>query len=105
MVSSRDLAITLGDQLAPSFISLTQELLPLIQGAKHWVATHPQFVSGAFKLISALLAIKIATVGLKLGLNLLISPFVSVWKMLFYFGPTGFVCRSHWGKAVSSAGW
>ncbi|MUU95187.1 phage tail tape measure protein, partial [Escherichia coli] len=76
MVSSRDLAITLGDQLAPSFISLTQELLPLIQGAKHWVATHPQFVSGAFKLISALLAIKIATVGLKLGLNLLISPFV-----------------------------
>ena len=80
MVSSRDLAITLGDQLAPSFISRTQELLPLIQGAKHWVATHPQFVSGAFKLISALLAIKIATVGLKLGLNLLISPFVSVWK-------------------------
>ena len=80
MVSSRDLAITLGDQLAPSFISLTQGLLPLIQGAKHWVATHPQFVSGAFKLISALLAIKIATVGLKLGLNLLISPFVSVWK-------------------------
>ncbi|HHV2565358.1 TPA: phage tail tape measure protein, partial [Escherichia coli] len=80
MVSSRDLAITLGDQLAPSFISLTQDLLPLIQGTKHWVATHPQFVSGAFKLISALLAIKIATVGLKLGLNLLISPFVSVWK-------------------------
>ena len=80
MVSSRDLAITLGDQLAPSFISLTQELLPLIQGTKHWVATHPQFVSGAFKLISALLAIKIATIGLKLGLNLLISPFVSVWK-------------------------
>ncbi|WP_231367000.1 phage tail tape measure protein [Escherichia coli] len=80
MVSSRDLAITLGDQLAPSFISLTQDLLPLIQGTKHWVATHPQFVSGAFKLISALLAIKIATIGLKLGLNLLISPFVSVWK-------------------------
>ncbi|MEL2984851.1 phage tail tape measure protein, partial [Escherichia coli] len=89
MVSSRDLAITLGDQLAPSFISLTQELLPLIQGAKHWVATHPQFVSGAFKLISALLAIKIATVGLKLGLNLLISPFVSVWK-------TAVLLRANW---------
>ncbi|MBS8526031.1 phage tail tape measure protein, partial [Escherichia coli] len=89
MVSSRDLAITLGDQLAPSFISLTQELLPLIQGAKHWVATHPQFVSGAFKLISALLAIKIATVGLKLGLNLLISPFVNVWK-------TAVLLRANW---------
>ncbi|WP_409193307.1 phage tail tape measure protein [Escherichia coli] len=89
MVSSRDLAITLGDQLAPSFISLTQELIPLIQGTKHWVATHPQFVSGAFKLISALLAIKIATVGLKLGLNLLISPFVNVWK-------TAVLLRANW---------
>ncbi|MCQ8811922.1 phage tail tape measure protein, partial [Escherichia coli] len=75
-----DLAITLGDQLAPSFISLTQELIPLIQGAKHWVATHPQFVSGAFKLIRALLAIKIATDGLKHRLNLLISPYLTVWK-------------------------
>ena len=97
MVSSRDLAITLGDQLAPSFISLTQELLPLIQGAKHWVATHPQFVSGAFKLISALLAIKIATVGLKLGLNLLISPFVSVWK-------NAVLLRTNWHRLTTALG-
>lgn len=97
MVSSRDLAITLGDQLAPSFISLTQELLPLIQGAKHWVATHPQFVSGAFKLISALLAIKIATVGLKLGLNLLISPFVSVWK-------NAVLLRANWHRLTTALG-
>ncbi|MDM7368560.1 phage tail tape measure protein, partial [Klebsiella pneumoniae] len=97
MVSSRDLAITLGDQLAPSFISLTQELLPLIQGTKHWVATHPQFVSGAFKLISALLAIKIATVGLKLGLNLLISPFVSVWK-------NAVLLRTNWLRLLLALG-
>lgn len=97
MVSSRDLAITLGDQLAPSFISLTQELLPLIQGTKHWVATHPQFVSGAFKLISALLAIKIATIGLKLGLNLLISPFVNVWK-------TTVLLRTNWHRLTTVLG-
>ncbi len=97
MVSSRDLAITLGDQLAPSFISLTQELLPLIQGTKHWVATHPQFVSGAFKLISALLAIKIATIGLKLGLNLLISPFVNVWK-------TTVLLRTNWHRLTTALG-
>ena len=97
MVSSRDLAITLGDQLAPSFISLTQDLLPLIQGTKHWVATHPQFVSGAFKLISALLAIKIATVGLKLGLNLLISPFVNVWK-------TTVLLRTNWHRLTTALG-
>ncbi|HCQ3974167.1 TPA: phage tail tape measure protein [Escherichia coli] len=97
MVSSRDLAITLGDQLAPSFISLTQDLLPLIQGTEHWVATHPQFVSGAFKLISALLAIKIATVGLKLGLNLLISPFVNVWK-------TAVLLRTNWHRLTTALG-
>ncbi|EHV4459929.1 phage tail tape measure protein [Escherichia coli] len=97
MVSSRDLAITLGDQLAPSFISLTQDLLPLIQGTKHWVATHPQFVSGAFKLISALLAIKIATIGLKLGLNLLISPFVNVWK-------TAVLLRTNWLRLTLALG-
>ena len=97
MVSSRDLAITLGDQLAPSFISLTQDLLPLIQGTKHWVATHPQFVSGAFKLISALLAIKIATIGLKLGLNLLISPFVNVWK-------TTVLLRTNWHRLTTALG-
>ncbi|HAM7592292.1 TPA: phage tail tape measure protein [Escherichia coli] len=91
MVSSRDLAITLGDQLAPSFISLTQDLLPLIQGTKHWVATHPQFVSGA------LLAIKIATVGLKLGLNLLISPFVNVWK-------TAVLLRTNWHRLTTALG-
>lgn len=34
MINSRDLAITLGDQLAPSFVSLVQELLPLIQKTK-----------------------------------------------------------------------
>ncbi|HFG4203180.1 TPA: phage tail tape measure protein [Enterobacter hormaechei] len=82
VVNSRDLAITLGDQLAPSFISLAQELLPLIQGAKHWVAAHPQFVSGTFKVITALIAFKIAVIGLKLGINLLISPFVNVWKSI-----------------------
>lgn len=89
MVNSRDLAITLGDQLAPSFISLTEELIPLIQGAGRWISTHPQFVSGTFKLISALLALKIATIGLKLGINLLISPFVSVWKLTLALGEGG----------------
>jgi TP901 family phage tail tape measure protein len=82
VVNSRDLAITLGDQLAPSFISLAQELLPLIQGAKQWVAAHPQLVSGIFKVITALIAFKIAVIGLKLGINLLISPFVNVWKSI-----------------------
>ncbi|ECC6876677.1 phage tail tape measure protein [Salmonella enterica] len=97
MVNSRDLAITLGDQLTPSFISLTEELIPLIQGAGRWIAAHPQFVSGAFKVITALIAFKIATIGLKLGLNLLISPFVSVWK-------NAILLRTNWLRLNTALG-
>jgi hypothetical protein len=45
-----------------------------------WIAANPQLVSGTIQVIGALLAFKMATIGLKLGLNLLISPFVNVWK-------------------------
>ncbi|HCO8543043.1 TPA: phage tail tape measure protein [Escherichia coli] len=82
MINSRDLAITLGDQLAPSFVSLAQELLPLIQKTKNWITLHPELVSGAIQIVAALLAFKASTIALKLGLNLLLSPFVSVWKNL-----------------------
>lgn len=97
MINSRDLAIALGDQLAPAFISLTQELLPLIQEAKNWIMTHPQFISGAFKVISALIAFKAATIGLKLGLNLLLSPFVSVWK-------SAVLLRTNWLRLTTALG-
>ena len=82
MINSRDLAITLGDQLAPSFVSLAQELLPLIQKTKNWITLHPELVSGAIQIVAALLAFKASTIALKLGLNLLLSPFVNVWKNL-----------------------
>ncbi|HGN9246555.1 TPA: phage tail tape measure protein [Proteus mirabilis] len=82
MINSRDLAITLGDQLAPSFVSLAQELLPLIQKTKNWITLHSELVSGAIQIVAALLAFKASTIALKLGLNLLLSPFVSVWKNL-----------------------
>ena len=56
----------------------------------NWIAANPQLVSGTIQVIGALLAFKMATIGLKLGLNLLISPFVNVWKMSFYCALTGY---------------
>lgn len=79
-IATNDLAISIGDQLTPSFISLTGELIPLIQGAKRWVEANPQLVSGAFKVAGALLTFKVASIGARLGLNLLLSPIVDLWK-------------------------
>ncbi|WP_420064106.1 phage tail tape measure protein [Pectobacterium colocasium] len=79
-IATNDLAISIGDQLTPSFISLTGELIPLIQGAKRWIEANPQFVSGAFKVAGALLTFKVASIGARLGLNLLLSPIVDLWK-------------------------
>lgn len=97
MINSRDLAITLGDQLAPSFVSLVQELLPLIQKTKNWITLHPELVSGAIQIVGALLAFKASTIALKLGLNLLLSPFVSVWKNLV-------LLRANWLRLTQAFG-
>ncbi|MCK6979850.1 phage tail tape measure protein [Enterobacter roggenkampii] len=80
MVNTRDLSISLGNQLSPSFVSATRQLIPMIQSTKHWIEQHPALVQGVAKTVGALLGLKIATVGLKLGLNLLVSPFAGLWK-------------------------
>ncbi|EBA3894125.1 phage tail tape measure protein [Salmonella enterica] len=80
MVNTRDLSISLGDQLSPTFVSATRQLIPMIQSTKLWIEQHPTLVQGVAKTVGALLGLKIATVGLKLGLNLLVSPFAGLWK-------------------------
>lgn len=80
MINTRDLSISLGNQLAPSFVSATRQLIPMIQSTKLWIEQHPTLVQGVAKTVGALLGLKIATVGLKLGLNLLVSPFAGLWK-------------------------
>lgn len=70
-----------------------------------WIAANPQLVSGTIQVIGALLAFKMATIGLKLGLNLLISPFVNVWKNAVLLRATGFALLSRWVKAANFAGW
>ncbi|ECK6151140.1 phage tail tape measure protein [Salmonella enterica] len=73
-------AISIGESLRPALIQLGETFIPLINSVGKWIAAHPQLVSGTIKVVGALLAFKMATIGLKLGLNLLFSPFTSVWK-------------------------
>ncbi|HDC2128236.1 TPA: phage tail tape measure protein [Salmonella enterica] len=97
MVNTRDLSISLGDQLSPTFVSATRQLIPMIQTTKLWIEQHPTLVQGVAKTVGALLGLKIATVGLKLGLNLLFSPFVGMWK-------NAVLVHTHWVKLKAALG-
>lgn len=79
-VGFNEAAISIGESLRPALIQLGETFIPLMDSVGKWIAANPQLVSGAIKVVGALLAFKMATIGLKLGLNLLISPFVNVWK-------------------------
>jgi len=72
-------AISIGESLRPALIQLGETFIPLMDSVGKWIAANPQLVSSTIKVVGALLAFKMATIGLKLGLNLLISPFTSVW--------------------------
>ncbi|CAH3653476.1 hypothetical protein AI2615V1_2739, partial [Enterobacter cloacae] len=79
-VGFNESAISIGESLRPALIQLGETFIPIMNSVGKWIAANPQLVSGTIQVIGALLAFKMATIGLKLGLNLLISPFVNVWK-------------------------
>ncbi|QLO03822.1 phage tail tape measure protein [Citrobacter freundii] len=80
LIGFNDSAISIGESLRPALIQLGETFIPIMNSVGKWIAANPQLVSGTIQVIGALLAFKMATIGLKLGLNLLISPFVNVWK-------------------------
>ena len=88
-VGFNEAAISIGESLRPALIQLGETFIPLMDSVGKWIAANPQLVSGTIKVVGALLAFKMATIGLKLGLNLLISPFVNVWK-------TAVLLRANW---------
>lgn len=79
-ISFNESAISLGASLRPALMQLAETFIPIMDSVGKWIAANPQLVSGIVKVVGALLVFKIATIGLKLGLNLLISPFINLWK-------------------------
>ncbi|EFA5161707.1 phage tail tape measure protein, partial [Escherichia coli] len=77
-IGFNDSAISIGQSLRPALLQLGETFIPLMDSVGKWIAANPQLVSSTIKVVGALLAFRMATIGLKLGLNLLISPFVSV---------------------------
>ncbi|EAV6568945.1 TPA: phage tail tape measure protein [Salmonella enterica subsp. enterica serovar Panama] len=96
-VGFNESAISIGESLRPALIQLGETIIPLMDSIGKWIAANPQLVSGTIKVVGALLAFKMATIGLKLGLNLLISPFVNVWK-------NAILLRANWLRLTLALG-
>lgn len=74
-ISISDIGITIGDALLPSLIGIYEEIRPSIQAFGEWAKQNPGIIRGAVGLVGGLLAGKLAFIGLKYGINLVLSPF------------------------------
>ncbi|ARA75119.1 phage tail tape measure protein [Pectobacterium brasiliense] len=79
-IRMNEAAIGIGESLKPALISLGETIIPLIDQAGKWIAANPEIVKGVVMAAAGLLAFKAAAIGTKLGLNLLLSPVVGLWK-------------------------
>ncbi|MCT6068193.1 phage tail tape measure protein, partial [Escherichia coli] len=96
-IGFNDSAISIGQSLRPALLQLGETFIPLMDSVGKWIAANPQLVSSTIKVVGALLAFRMATIGLKLGLNLLLSPFVSVWK-------NAVLLRTNWRRLTTALG-
>lgn len=80
VVSSQELMLTLGKQLTPAFVSVVQEILPLLQQLNKWIAANPELVQGIAKTVGYLLVFKAGMIGVRMTANLFLTPFVNMWK-------------------------
>ncbi len=79
-ININDLAITVGSVLLPALVDVSAAVLPVIQSFAAWAGTHPEVIKGAVGLVGGLFALKLAFLGVAYGVNLVITPFVSVYK-------------------------
>lgn len=79
-----EIGITLGNALLPALTDALKAVRPLVAGFAAFAQAHPGVIRGVVTLVGGLLAGKLAFIGLKYGINLLISPFVAartVWLL------------------------
>lgn len=70
-----DVGITIGNVLLPPLVDALNAVRPVVRAFGEWAKEHPGLIKGAIGLVGGLLAGKLAVIGLRYGLNLLLSPF------------------------------
>lgn len=74
-ISLSDAGIAVGSVLLPALVDVTHAMVPLVQQFSAWAGENPALIKGVIGLVGGLLAGKLAFIGLKYGINLVLSPF------------------------------
>jgi TP901 family phage tail tape measure protein len=74
-ISLSDAGIAVGSVLLPALVDVTHAVVPLVRQFSAWAGENPALVKGVIGLVGGLLVGKLAFIGLKYGINLVLSPF------------------------------
>ncbi|OLZ75287.1 phage tail tape measure protein, partial [Chromobacterium violaceum] len=69
-----ELGLTIGNTLLPPISETIVEIMPAVKAFGEWAKAHPGVIKGVIGLVGGLLAGKMAFIGIKYGLNLVLSP-------------------------------
>lgn len=76
-VAMSEIALTLGNTLLPAVNSLVEGVVPMLERFESFASKNPGLIKGVLGVAGALIGGKLAMLGLRYGLNLLISPFAA----------------------------
>ncbi|MEQ9900631.1 phage tail tape measure protein [Pectobacterium punjabense] len=78
--SVMNIALNVGEALAPVLVSLSDILIPILDQLVTWTAANPELVRGIVMAVAGFFAFRMALSGAKLGITTLLSPLLSVWE-------------------------
>lgn len=84
-----DVGITVGTVLLPTLTDLMKTVKPVITEFGKWASANPGIVKGIAGITAGLLAGKLGMIGLKYGINLILSP-LNAMKTIMELGGTRF---------------
>lgn len=102
MVNLTDIGISIGGALLPAIVDVTKALVPMAQQFGAWAEANPMVIKGVVGLVGGLLAGKLAFIGLRYGINLVLSPFNALTTTITTVSSKWTLLRALWqaGKFV-----
>lgn len=91
-----EVGIVIGEVLLPPLTELLGNIQPVVTAFGKWAQEHPGLVKGAIGLAGGLLLGKLGFIGLKYGLNLVLSPFTAFKTLITGVGAKWLMLRGLW---------
>lgn len=95
-IGMMDIGITIGSALLPPLTEMLQELKPGIKAFGDWAKENPGLIKGMVGLVGGLLAGKLAFIGIKYGINLVLSPFNALNTAITALSGKWLLMRAMW---------